>query len=107
MSSSTTSSVELQAWEYGKTNNVEGVQTLYKTVSGHYRQFVLDMCVMGSVEGKSKDTGTWALANGACYLWTIQQPRDDTEYIKAYGYSKNLSMLKGPGEVTKGTFKQD
>jgi len=95
--------VDVYARELGKNNNIAELERLYPTST--HKQWFVDMAVIGAVEGKAKLAGDWALRNGACYLWPFNQARDTTEYIRAFGYSKNLSMLKGPGDVLKGTFK--
>lgn len=42
---------------------------------------------------------------GVCPLWGIQQSPHSIK--KVSGYAKKVSMVKGPGDVKKGTFKKD
>jgi len=48
----------------------------------------------------------WAMEKGAYPLWGIQQSQLYTYQQKGY-YNKSISMLRGPGEVSRGTFKKD
>ena len=54
---------------------------------------------------RQKDVRNWALINGAAPLWAIQQEVRG-QSIRVFKYSKNISMIRGPGDVPKGTFKQ-
>jgi len=62
----------------------------------------IDMVLIGAHDGKHSDLCWWAIERGACLLWTIQQLQETS--ISISKYNKNISMLKGPGEVTRGTF---
>lgn len=66
----------------------------------------INMVIMGASDGKNKDICQWAFQNGACLLFSYTQSIQETATIVSK-YSKNISMLKGPGEVSKGTFKKD
>ncbi len=102
-------SLEVRSFEFAKAGNLDELSELFKTCgSGDInKQFFLDMAIMGAHEGKVKSTYDWALKNGASLLWGIQQPKPKWIYTrdKSLTYGKNISMLKGPGEVSKGTFK--
>lgn len=43
----------------------------------------------------------WSLQHGACILFGIQQENKWTHKHETF-YSKNISMLKGPGDMKKG-----
>ncbi len=47
----------------------------------------------------------WALANGSCLLWSFSQKRHYSKFTKM-SYNKPITMLKGPGEVPRGTFNK-
>lgn len=67
------------------------------------------MAVIGALDAtpKQKEAGEWALLHGACLLWTFVQPKTIYEIDPdAAIYNKPISMLKGPGEVPKGTFNK-
>ena len=53
--------------------------------------------------GKQSQIAQWALDNGACLLFGFTQWEKHTGVI-GYKYNKNVSMLRGPGDVPKGTF---
>jgi len=57
-------------------------------------------------KNNAKVIGQWALQNGGCLLWSFSQRRQKSKF-SVLKYNKNVSMLKGPGEVTRGTFNQE
>ena len=59
------------------------------------------MAVMGAQDA----IGYWALRHGGCIRWAFkEEPGARTRCVAAGNYGKNISMLKGPGEVARGTF---
>lgn len=60
----------------------------------------IHLAVIGASNGKQKEVGFWALENGGCFIFSFQH----TATAKT---AKSMSMLKGPGEVKRGTFKKD
>jgi len=50
-----------------------------------------------------KTIGKWAMENGGCFLWSFTQGAKQSKF-SVLKYNKNISMLKGPGEVARGTF---
>jgi len=53
---------------------------------------------------KQKEVAKWALENGACLIFSFTQEKKE-EKVVVCKYDKNLSMIKGPGDVLKGTFE--
>lgn len=98
---------EVRAFELAREGKLSELQELFSKVgNGWSRQYFLDMAIMGAHEGKKEPEYMWAWKNGASLLWGIQQPkRDILVRDREHTYPKNLSMLRGPGEVAKGTFK--
>ena len=66
----------------------------------------INMVIMGASDGKQKEIQQWAFENGACLLWGFQQEQHRPK-VQVMKYNKNISMLRGPGEVARGTFKQE
>lgn len=67
----------------------------------------INMAIMGASDGKHKEISHWALNNGACFIFGFQHQASTVEYVKTNkAYGKNISMLRGPGEVVRGTFKK-
>jgi hypothetical protein len=62
----------------------------------------INMAIMGAADGKQKQLQQWAFENGACILFSFQTSIPGS--IVTHKYGKNLSMIKGPGEIAKGTF---
>ena len=62
----------------------------------------INCVIMGASDGKHKKLQQWAFENGACFVFSFQS--SSTESIVQHKYGKNLSMLRGPGDVPKGTF---
>ncbi len=60
------------------------------------------MAIIGASDGKQREIQQWALENGACFLFSFKTFPE--ERINLVRYTKNISMLKGPGDVPKGTF---
>jgi acyl CoA:acetate/3-ketoacid CoA transferase beta subunit len=89
-------SVDLKIYAASRAGKLNEVISLFAK-GGH-----IDMAVMGSAEAKNSDICWWAIEHGGCILWTIDQTHKSS--IIPHKYGKNLSMLKGPGDVPKGTF---
>ena len=71
------------------------------------------MALIGAADGKQKiEDGVlsnhkeilqWAFEKGACLLFSFKhEPYRPVSNVSHY--SHNVSMLRGPGEVSKGTF---
>lgn len=112
-------SIETQALQFSSQNNLPALIELFKGVSGSQNiQYFTDMALIGASNANdaaeaagvsrenlpAKDTGRWAMANGATPLWGIQQPRGWI-YDRTKDTNRELRMLGGAGEVAKGTFK--
>ncbi len=54
-------------------------------------------------DGKYGEILHWSLINGACLVFSFTQSSTPSPTLVSK-YSKNLSMLRGPGEVPRGTF---
>ena len=55
---------------------------------------------------KQKEIKEWAFKNGACFLFGFQS-QSHQAIASVMKYNKNISMLKGPGDVPRGTFKKE
>jgi hypothetical protein len=64
------------------------------------------MMIMGSSKAKNQKLAWWCFENGACYLFGFHHEQTNP-VVFGERYSHNLSMLKGPGEVPKGTFHEN
>ena len=66
-------SIESDAFRHGYDGKLSELEEIYSNNKGDYKKcrFVVDMALMGSVAGKRKNTGEWALNNGACLLWLL------------------------------------
>lgn len=64
----------------------------------------VDMALIGASATKQKHIQQWSIENGASVLWSFDQEPPKC-HVSALKYSKNVSMLRGPGEVAKGTFQ--
>ena len=74
----------------------EKVKEIFKSLSNSDKQRV-----------KELEKWIWqCVEHGACLLWAIQQPNPGFVYKQGNFYNKNLSMLKGPGDIPKGSFKE-
>ncbi len=62
----------------------------------------INMVIMGASDGKHRNLQQWAFENGACILFSFKTSTESS--IIEHRYPKNLSMIRGPGEVSKGTF---
>jgi len=96
------------------SNDVAGLQALFdsKNYGSNWtinKQFCADMALMGATSSEDsiqKLAAAWALKNGACELWGIQQkPSIWADAKPGQDKNKKLCMLGGAGEVSKGTFK--
>ncbi len=93
----------IEIYEAAKFGNLDLVQALHKQNSSD--QFIIQMAIIGAVENRNSEIAQWALENGACLIFAIKH-LPNAQSIISHDYSKRLSMLNGPGEVTKGTFKK-
>jgi hypothetical protein len=82
--------------ESAKIGDLEAVKKYVKAGGS------VHLALIGASDHGHKEVCKWALDNGACLLFCIQQPEVHKE--KLIKYNKPISMLKGPGEVKKGTF---
>ena len=92
---------ELKAWKLAASGDLEGLKALYTSTSS-YKQFVLDMALIGAATTKCRATKEWAWLNGASILWDIQQ--NQTNVYRHNDTNNKLKMLGGPGEISKGFF---
>jgi hypothetical protein len=92
----------LDIYEAAKAGNFSLVEEIYK--HNESDKFIVQMAIIGAAESKQTSIVFWALEHGACLLFALQQG-STAHSIVSHNYSKRLSMLKGPGEVLKGTFK--
>lgn len=76
----------------------------------------INSVLMGATDGKRMPDGkrskecveimSWALDNKACYLFGFTQPEKTYTLDKSNNsFFSRVSMLKGPGDVAKGSFK--
>lgn len=94
--SDNTMNFDTMTLESAKLGDLEAVQKYVKAGGS------VHLALIGGSDGQHKTVCKWALDNGACLLFGIQQHHVPKE--KLIKYSKPISMLKGPGEVSKGTF---
>jgi hypothetical protein len=108
-------SIYVQAYEAAFVrNSIDECKQLVKDQSGQEFIFLINMILMGATEHQALNANSnnkeerakiasWAFEQGACLLFTMKQSRENA--VVAYSYPKgHLSMLHGPGEVSKGTF---
>jgi len=93
--------IDVQMWLAANENKLEVCKDLFQKGAN------INMAIMGASDVKNKEIQMWAWEQGACYIFSLQQKPPTTNVI-CFGdrYSKNISMLHGPGEVPKGTFQQ-
>jgi len=96
------SSIYLDVYEHAKLGHLEQVQKI--TLANPTDPFLIQMIFMGAVENKEAAIAQWALEKGACLVFGLKHSSQHS--LISYNYPKNVSMLHGPGEVPKGTFKQ-
>jgi len=93
---------EVLAFQAAYEGRLDDVKVMHQSYSGPI-QLILSMIVMGATDGDQKAVGNWALVQGACILFAFKQPRK--EFVRdTRDSNQQLSMLRGPGEVKKGTF---
>jgi len=93
-------STHTQMYEAAKAGQIDEVKELFA------RGGSVNMAVMGAADGKQKVVGTWALENGACPLFSFTQPPRKSEGKFIPQFTTRHTMLGGPGEVQRGTFKK-
>jgi len=97
-------SFEKRIYNLAVAGETKTLEAEYSKVEGDKmnKQFLLDLVLMGAVEGKQTAISEWALAHGATLLFGFTQK----PVLSYAGKDKNtrLKMLGGPGEVTKGAF---
>lgn len=93
-------SLDMQVYNAAKDGQFDEVKQLVNLKAD------INMVIMGAYDGKQKEIWQWALDNGACLLWGFQQEPHRSR-LSAMKYNKNISMLKGPGEVARGVFKKE
>jgi hypothetical protein len=71
----------------------------------HARGASIQCAIIGAGEGKQGAIAQWALERGACLIFSFTQA-PKTGGVTSHSYGKNVSMLRGPGEVSKGTFRE-
>lgn len=86
-----------KVYDYAKEGDFDEVKELVQLGAD------INMVMMGASEGKHGQICYWALLNGACMLWGIKQEPQRNK-VSVMKYNKSISMLKGPGEVARGTF---
>ena len=91
---------DIKVYNAAKEGNFDEVKRLVKIKAD------INMVIMGAYDGKQKEIWQWALENGACLLWGFQQEAHQSR-VFVMKYNKNISMLRGPGEVSRGTFKKE
>jgi hypothetical protein len=89
---------DIKTYELAQANDLEGVKAEVQKGGD------INMAIMGAAANKHTEVMWWAFANGACLLWSMQQVHAPVS-VEVFKYNKPISMLKGPGEVKKGTFK--
>ena len=112
MSSANSVSVDKQLYNAAAESSFDEVKKLH-AAGGN-----INMVIMGCFDGPcnpdgskgpcSKEIYQYSLENGACILFGCRDPVDqqhkDTQ-TKPNSFFTRISMLKGPGEVAKGTFR--
>jgi hypothetical protein len=95
--------LDLQLWISAKEGDVKRCGSLWRSGGN------INMAIMGACDCPDSTTReliqNWAWHNGACILFSIQQTHENL--VEGMKYNKNISMLRGPGDVAKGTFKQE
>lgn len=101
-------SIDQQCFNAAKAGDISLAQELYRKGAN------TNMMVMGGSECENKlarkQLCEFALEHGASWLFAFTQ--DQTTSVSACGsgsgnsFFTRVSMLKGPGEAKKGTFKQ-
>lgn len=95
-------SVERQASIYASENKFDDLKKLYENVQKPAVLF-LTMAIIGAAEAKNQQIVNWAWDNGGCILFAFQQKKQWV-YEKTRDTNRELRMLGGKGEVSRGTF---
>ena len=116
-SSSSSVSTEMGWFILGRDADLDAVIAVYAgCASTQVRHSFLNMALMGATDGvmdtelkhlseQRKKIVKWCLENGASYMWCGTQPAGTWVWEKSNDTNRELSMLRGPGEVSKGSFK--
>jgi hypothetical protein len=106
-------SIDTQIYNCGVMGDLSGVKRLYEQGGS------IDMALMGATQSITKEENSlnkerkkiasWAIENGATLLFGIQQEEGKwtTEGVKQPHFFSRLTMKGGPGEVKRGTFKEE
>jgi uncharacterized protein YjiK len=86
--------------------DMEGLQEAFKAPS----KFYADMALMGATDANpvQKNVAKFALEKGSNFIFgfTHEAPKQ-VKIEKPGNFFSRVSMLNGPGDVPKGTFKGD
>ncbi len=93
--------LDLQLWFSAKDGDAKLCESLRQS-GANINMAIMGVCECQDVAAR-KFIGDWALDKGACLLFAIQQKHEGL--VEGMKYNKNLSMLRGPGDIAKGTFK--
>lgn len=102
--SETKESIDSQMFTAAKEGKLSLVVSLHKKGGN------VNSAIMGASEGdrtpEKREILNWAFDNGACLLFSFYQPKNNVEYERTHNhFFSRVSMLKGPGDVAKGSFK--
>lgn len=97
-------------YDLAEEGNLEEVTRIVKA-GGNIQMAMMGAGALLEYEGKEKAEKKkdalaivwWGLAHGGAFLWTFTQGTKANKFF-TMKYNKNISMLREPGEVARGTF---
>ncbi len=95
---------ELKVYNIGLSGDTIMANAILKNLTSH----MANMLLMGGtdVSPPNKEIANLAIEYGACMLFGFTQPKSNTHTSdKVNSFFTRVSMLKGPGDVVKGSFK--
>lgn len=97
-------SIHIQLLNAARDGNFELVKELHKKGGD------INCAIMGPPEAgrtnEHKKILAYAFDNKACILFSFKQPESNIQYDRSSNsFFSRVSMLRGPGDVAKGSFK--
>lgn len=97
---SSTTTIDKDLYDAGSRGDLSVCKTLVE------RGGNINVALIGAHNNKMVEVCEWALDYGACFIFTCNHSAP-VSVPRGLKYNKPISMLKGPGDIKKGSFKKE